>query len=238
MRSATVTGVVVGLALLAVADALATRAGLVAGVMPRSAGPFLWAASRAAGVTAFVALALDVTFGLFLSTGAADGWISRARSVDVHRWLSSVTLVLVATHALLLVGDGFVRFDVLDGLLPFVAPYRPTAVALGVFATYLAVVVQVSFQLRHRIGARTWRRLHHLTFVVFVLATAHGVLAGSDTHLGWMRGVYLAAVVVASVLLLLRGRVAWINRAQRAREHLRGPDARPMALPATRTGAR
>jgi hypothetical protein len=40
------------------------------------------------------------------------------------------------------------------------------------------------------------------------------------------------------VLLLLRGRAAWINRAQRAREHLRGPDARPMALPATRTGAR
>lgn len=142
-------------------------------------------------MTAFVALALDVTFGLFLSTGAADRWISRARSVDVHRWLSSVTLVLVATHALLLMGDGFVRFDVPDALVPFIAPYRPTAVALGVFATYLVIVVQVSLQLRHRIGTRTWRRLHHLTFVVFVLTTAHGVLAGSDSHLAWMRGCLL-----------------------------------------------
>jgi predicted ferric reductase len=165
-------------------------------------------------VTAFVALALDVTFGLFLSTGAADRWISRARSVDVHRWLSSVTLVLVATHVLLLMGDGFVRFDVLDALVPFIAPYRPTAVALGVFATYLVIVVQVSFQLRHRIGTRTWRRLHHLTFVVFVLTTAHGVLAGSDTHMAWMRGVYFATAIIAAVLLLLRGRAAWIDRAR------------------------
>lgn len=204
MRRSLIVGVMVGLGLLAVLDALAARAALVAGAVPRAAGPWPWLASRAAGVTAYGALALDVTFGLFLSTGAADRWIARARSVDVHRWLSSVTLLLVATHVLLLLGDGFVRFDVLDVAVPLLATYRPVPVALGVLAAYLAVVVHASFALRRHLGVRTWQRVHRLTFAVFLLATAHGVLAGSDAGVPWMRGIYLSAGAVTGGLLLHR----------------------------------
>lgn len=202
-------GVAAGLFAVALLDAVATRSGAVAGILPRSDEPWLWVASRAAGVTAYLALTLDVAFGLFLSTGSADRWIPRARSVEVHRWLSSATLVLIGAHGLLLLGDGFTRFDLLDACVPFAASYRPTALALGIAATYLVIAVQVTFEQRRRIGLRLWKRLHQASFAVFALATAHGILAGSDSALPWMRGIYLVAAVSVSALALRRLRSCW-----------------------------
>lgn len=212
MRRYVLSGVAMGLGLLAVADALAIRAGWGPGLFPRSTGPGPWLTSRAAGITAFVALSLDVIFGMLVSTGAADRWIARARTVDVHRWLSGVALTLVATHALLLLGDGFVRFDLLDVLVPFVAPYRAAAVALGVLAAYLGVVIHLGFEMRHRIGVAAWKRLHRLSLAVFVLAVGHGLLAGTDADAAWMRHLYLASGGTVGGLLLLRGLTAWHDR--------------------------
>lgn len=206
MRRYLLAGAGVGVALLAVADALAARAGWTASVLPRSDGPWPWLASRAAGITAFVAITLDVVFGLFVSTGAADRWIARARSVEIHRWLSGTALGLVAAHALLLVGDDYVRFDVLDAVIPFLAPYRPAAVALGLGAAALAAVVHASFALRHRLGVAAWRRLHRLTFGIFVFALAHGLLAGTDAGAPWLRGLYVGAAATVCALLVQRTR--------------------------------
>lgn len=204
MTKSLLRGCAFGIVLLLLLDALAARLGLVAGAMPRAAGPMWWTTSRALGVTGFVALSLDVAFGLFLSTGAADRWVARARSIEVHRWLSSVTLLLVASHALLLLGDSFVRFDALDVLVPFVSRYRSFAVGLGVLAAYLAALVHLSFGLRARLGAQTWRRLHYLSFAVYLGGLLHGVLAGSDTRLPLMRSVYVASGAVVGLLIAFR----------------------------------
>jgi predicted ferric reductase len=204
-------GIAIGVASLVVADALAARAGWVAGAIPRSDGPWWWVTSRAAGVAAFGALTLDVVFGLLLSTGAADRWVARARSVEVHRWLSSATLSLLAVHVLALLGDGFARFDVLDALVPFVASYRPAPLALGLAAAYLAVALHLSFELRQRIGTSAWRRLHRWSAAAFVLAAAHGLLAGSDSGASWMRALYVVAFMPTAGLLIVR-----VARRQRA----------------------
>jgi sulfoxide reductase heme-binding subunit YedZ len=203
-RRAALTGVAIALALVAIGDALAARAGLAPGVIPRAAGAWPWIASRAAGVTALIALTLDVAWGLFLSTGAADGWIARARSVEIHRFLSVSGLALVAAHALLLAADHVVRFDLLDAIVPFAAPYRPLAVGLGVIAAWLAAALHASFAVRKRLGARTWRALHYASFVAFALAIGHGVAAGSDGARPWMRGVYAGCLGLVGALLAYR----------------------------------
>ena len=105
MRRHLALGVALGALGLLVLDAVVTRSGLGAGAVPKLAGSSLWITSRAAGVTAFLALCLDVAFGLFISTGAADRAIPRARIVEAHRWLSAVTLALTAVHAGALLGD-------------------------------------------------------------------------------------------------------------------------------------
>jgi len=63
-----------------------------------------------------------------------------------------------------------------------------------VLAAELMAVVYWSFSLRRRLGARNWRRLHWLTYAVFVGATVHGLAAGTDTGRKWASASYLGAV--------------------------------------------
>ncbi|MEZ4446340.1 MAG: ferric reductase-like transmembrane domain-containing protein [Polyangiaceae bacterium] len=197
-------GAALGAILLLALDAVAARLGLAPGAIPKLAGPSLWVTSRAAGVTAFLALALDVTFGLFVSTGAVDAVLPRARSVDIHRWLSSVGLGLVALHALALLGDRFIHFDLLDLAVPFLSAYRPFAVGLGVIAAYGAVVIHLSFTWRKRLGAKTWRRLHYTSFVVFAAALLHGLTAGSDSRAPGIQAIYISSATLVGALALYR----------------------------------
>lgn len=213
MRRTALVGFAAGLGLLAILATLGARAGVVSIPFERPDGVAPWLASRAAGVTAYLALTLEVVFGLFLSTGAGDRWITRAHSMEIHRFLSVAALALVAAHAFVLLADRFVRFDLLDVLVPLLAPYRRFAVGIGVLAAYGAIVVHASFGLRRRIGQRAWRSLHYLSFVVFALATVHGLLAGSDAARPWMRATHVSSAGV--VLALVAYRVAERHRARR-----------------------
>jgi predicted ferric reductase len=202
----TLRGVIVGLVALALFGAIASRAGWIAIEVPRPEGTGPWFVSRATGFVAFVALALDVIVGLLVSTRVGDRWVSRAHAIDLHGWLSPLSLALVLGHAILLLGDRYIRFDLLDVLVPFASPYRPVAVGIGVVAAYLALVVHASFGLRRRIGAKTWRRLHYASFVVFVSAAVHAILAGTDTGRPWALALYGAPLIVVAALVVARVR--------------------------------
>jgi predicted ferric reductase len=187
-----------------VVEAILVRLGVVGDPIPKLAGTGAWTMSRAAGVTAFGALALDVVFGLIVSTGILDRIVPRGASIDVHRWLSSVSLSLVAVHALALFGDSWVHYDALDALLPGVSAYRPGAVALGIAAAYGAIVLHASFSWRKRIGVRAWRALHFISFEVFVAAGLHGLVAGSDADHTGLRAVYASAFAIVLALVVIR----------------------------------
>jgi len=165
-----------------------------------------WYFVRATGFAAFAALGLDMVVGLMISTRLSDRWLARGTAVELHRWLSPISLALVLAHAAVLLADDYVRFDVLDLLIPFITPYRPFATGLGVVALYVAVVVHASFALRKRIGARVWRRLHYLSFVAFAGAAVHACAAGTDTAHTW--AIVLIAVPVTAVALLVGARGA------------------------------
>jgi predicted ferric reductase len=82
--------------------------------------------------------------------------------------------------------------------------YRPLAVGIGVIAAYLAIVVHASFSLRRKIGAAAWRTIHRLTFLLFVLAAGHGLLAGTDARVPWMIATYATTTSVAVLLVIHR----------------------------------
>jgi len=118
-------------------------------------------------------------------------------------------VLAVAGHVLLLAFDRYAGFGPTDLLVPFTSWYRPVWTGLGVLAAYVVLVVYASFFVRSRIGYRTWRTLHYATFAVFVMATAHGLRAGSDSSALWARWLYTAAIftvawAVAYRLLLLQ----------------------------------
>lgn len=203
-------GAAAGLLLLVLSSTIAARAGVMAVNIDRPEGHFFWYLSRASGITAYLALTLELVFGLLLSTAVGDRLVARGRSVEVHQWLSALTLSLLAVHGMALLGDRFIQFDMVDVLVPFVAPYEPIAVGLGVIAAWLGAAVHVSFEYRKRLGQRAWRMLHYASFPMFWMVTAHGLLAGTDSRGIAMRAMYAACA--ALVLWLTFYRVIGVAR--------------------------
>ncbi len=156
--------------------------------------PTFWLLARAAGLTAYVLLTGSVLAGLTLRSRALGRAVRPAAVADVHRFLALLGLGMIGLHGLALVLDRTVRIPIAALLVPGLSSYRPVAVAWGVVAAELAVVIVASFPLRRRIGMRNWRLLHWATYAVFVLGTAHGLLAGSDSSRPWAFGLYLGAV--------------------------------------------
>jgi methionine sulfoxide reductase heme-binding subunit len=170
------------------------------------ADPTLWYITRAAGVSAYVLLAVVVDLGILRSLarqlGERVSWVLD----EVHQFLALLAAAFVALHLGVLLFDPFITFSVANLLLPIGEPYQSLGVSLGVIGLYALIVVLVSSWLRRYVSHRLWRGLHYGSFGVFILVTLHGLLSGSDSGLGWLRSVYFAAL--ASMLFLTVMRLA------------------------------
>jgi sulfoxide reductase heme-binding subunit YedZ len=169
--------------------------------------PLFWNLARASGFVAYGLLAVTILFGLTVKTRILGRRVSPAAVTDIHRVLSLLGLGMIALHGAGLVLDSVVEISPLDLVVPGVAGYRPVWTAFGVVAAWLALTVHVSFSLRRKIGARNWRRLHWLTYGVFVSATVHGVATGTDSTSPWALAIYggLAGAVVGATFLRATG---------------------------------
>ncbi|MBI4771872.1 MAG: hypothetical protein HY784_16030 [Chloroflexi bacterium] len=93
-----------------------------------------------------------------------------------------------------MIGDHYIHFSPARVLIPFAsADYRPLWVGLGQIGFYLMGGVGLSFYVRRRMGARLWRLIHYLSFVVFLLALAHGLMSGTDSPSAWAQNLYWAS---------------------------------------------
>ena len=207
MRNA-LKGIIIGAFVLALVGAIATRLDWITASPPRPHGTGAWMFSRATGLLAYAALGIDVIVGLLVSTRSGDRFVPRGQLVDVHGWLSPLALVLVLAHGGVLLADRYVRFDVIDVLVPFASSRWPVAVGIGVLAGYLLLAVHLSFGLRKRIGPAMWRRLHYLSFGAFVLVTIHAISVGTDRGNPWFVAVYATVLLVVATLLGIRIRRA------------------------------
>jgi predicted ferric reductase len=160
-----------------------------------------WYSSRVLGFLAYGAVAISVVYGLLLSTGLLDRIAHRAVSLTLHQELSAIAIGLTGLHGALLALDTYVPQSVRQLVVPFAGPYRPEWVGVGQLAFYLMVVVYGSFFVRRQLGQRTWRALHYTTFLAFVGATVHGVMAGTDSPAGWAFLIYATATVAVVFLL-------------------------------------
>ena len=155
--------------------------------------PTFWILARASGLLAYALLTGSVLAGLVLKARPFGTTPKPAAVTDLHRFLALLGLGALSLHGLALLLDTTVSISLADLLVPGIAPYRPLATGLGVLAADLMLVVYVSFSLRKRIGARNWRRLHWATYLIFALATVHGLAVGTDSGTTWALGLYGAA---------------------------------------------
>jgi ferredoxin-NADP reductase len=163
-----------------------------------------WLASRAAGVVALLCITVSVGVGLTMA-----GRVSRrprlARPLrSIHQQTALVGLVAIAVHGITLLGDRFLSPSIGDIALPFTSEHEPLWTGLGVTGGWLAAILGPSYWARHRIGAGVWRKLHRATVLVYVLAVAHALGAGTDASTPWMRVLLLSTGAPILFLFVMR----------------------------------
>jgi hypothetical protein len=163
-----------------------------------------WEIARVGGFVAYGLVLSSVVLGLVLSLGWRSARYPRFVTTELHRFVTLLGVVFIAVHSIAVFVDPFIRFTPAEVLVPLLSHYRPIWVAMGITAGYLALAVYLSERVRFRIGYAAWRRLHYLAFLVFVLATLHGLATGSDTRTPWAIAIYGGGVIVVGALLAAR----------------------------------
>jgi predicted ferric reductase len=168
----------------------------------------MWFITRAAGLTGYVLLWLSTAWGLVVSSKILDRVLHRSFSYDFHEFLSLLAIGFVALHVIVLLADQYLPFSLIQVLIPFVAPYRPVWVGMGVIAFYLTVLASATFYIRARIGARAFRLIHYSSFIAFLASALHGLLAGTDSSLPMTQFLYagtlLSVVFLTTYWVVLR----------------------------------
>jgi len=185
-----------------------------------------WYLSRATAFVSLTILWLSMALGLGITNKMARLWPGAPATFAIHEYASLLGLAFAAFHALILLGDHYINFTVAQILMPFsTINYRPAWTGIGQLAFYLWLIVALSFYMRAKIGQKTWRSIHYLSFVLYLMGLAHGLLAGTDTAANWAHWYYW--ISAGSLIFMLIYRI--VNTIT---ERLTKPAARRVAPPA------
>jgi predicted ferric reductase len=182
-----------------------------------------WNIARTGGFTTYILLTLSIVVGLALSMPlqSPSRW-PRLVNNTLHNFLTLLSGIFLVVHVLAVWVDPFTHFGWNDVFLPFVDQYHAPWMALGIVALYLGIAVGITTWLRSHIGYALWRRLHFLTFAIYVFATAHGIGTGSDTQTTWGLAIYLVSIALVGSLLCRRIFIS----AQKRKQHPTNPPVR------------
>jgi predicted ferric reductase len=129
----------------------------------------MWYLTRAAGMMAYLLLWLSTVWGLLIPSKLFGNVLNGEFSFDFHQFISLLSLGFLGLHIVVLTADRYLPFSVAQLLVPFISPYRPLWVGIGVVAFYLLLLVTVTFYMRMRIGMKAFRYIHFLSLALIHL---------------------------------------------------------------------
>lgn len=187
-----------------------------------------WYLSRA---TAFVSLSLlwvSMALGLGITNKMARMWPGAPASFAIHEYVSLLGLAFAMFHALVILGDKYINFTLVQLLVPFsTLEYKPFWVGLGQVGFYVWALVALSFYIRPTIGQKTWRLLHYLSFGMYFLGLFHGIFSGTDSSAAWAQQYYWFSGASLLFLFFVRVLTAIINFILPSQKRRPAPTARP-----------
>lgn len=166
--------------------------------------PWPWYLTRAAGLTGYFVLFLIMILGISIQTRVAYKIIKPASALATHRFMGIALSIVMSVHIISLLFDKYLKFTIIDVLVPLASPYRPLYVSLGIIALYLFLAVIITSLFFRLKWPRLWRLLHYLTYLIFFLLFLHGVLIGTDTALPLMTYSYWITGLIAAAFVFFR----------------------------------
>ena len=183
----------------------------------------MWYLSRASGMVAWIVLGITCLWGILLITRMLKPADRPAWLLDLHRYLGVLSIVTTGAHMATLVGDNWEHWGWSELFIPFtkLEYSNSAAIAWGLFAFYLMVVIQLTSWVMKWLPKKLWHAIHLLSYVLFVMVTIHGFKAGSDST-----NIVFFTVAVGAIAILLFALVARVlqgraKTAQRAAANAR-----------------
>jgi sulfoxide reductase heme-binding subunit YedZ len=173
---------------------------LMAGLFALNTQQTMWYITRSAGILAYFLLWFSTAWGLAVSSKILDNLLHRSFTYDFHEFISLLSIGFLALHIIVLTADKYLPYSIAQILVPFLSPYRPLWVGIGVIAFYLSVLVTVTFYIKSKIGMRAFRTIHILSLAGYFAALAHSFFSGTDTPL--FTSVLMYAVTSLMVVFL------------------------------------
>ena len=150
-----------------------------------------WYMARGAGFVALGLLWISMALGLLITNKMARSWPGAPAAFAVHEYVSLLGIAFVLFHALILLGDHYINYELSQILMPFGSVnYHPVWVGLGQIGFYVWTVVALTFYIRQKIGSKVWRVIHFASFFTFVVAIMHGLGSGTDASMPWAQNIY------------------------------------------------
>jgi Ferric reductase like transmembrane component len=168
-----------------------------------------WFITRATGAITLILLTVSLAIGVANVRRERIAGLPRFVLDSVHRNASLLALAFLFVHVVTTLLDGFAPIGLLDVVVPFHSAYRPIWLGLGAIAFDLMIAVMITSLLRARLGYRSWRITHWLSYACWPIALVHGLGTGSDTKAKWMLLLTVACVAVVVVAVVARVASGW-----------------------------
>lgn len=168
-------------------------------------GPFLWYATRAAGLVTLVLLTAGLVLGILNAGRFASRRWPRFLVQGLHKNLSLLALLFLALHVGTTVIDTYTPIGLQDAVVPFLSSYKRWWLGLGALASDLMLTLVITSLVRQRIGPRLWRLVHWAGYLCWPVAIVHGLGIGTDHSARWV--LVLTFTCIGSVLVSVAYRV-------------------------------
>jgi len=169
-----------------------------------------WYVTRSSAIIAWALMVVSVMWGILLSTRVMKpkdnpGWL-----LDLHRWMSGLTVVFVGLHMFSLYMDNFAHFSIPDLFIPFHSQYTKVAalgawpIALGVLCFYFLIAVQGTSLMMKKLPRKYWKAIHYSSYALVLLVSFHAGWSGTDVRAWAYRITALTLIFLTTVALIVR----------------------------------
>ena len=171
---------------------------------------FWWYLTRSSAIVAWTLMVVSVLWGILLSTRVLKKRDNPSWLLDLHRWMSGTSVVMVFLHMFSLYMDSYAHFTIADLLIPFHSQYTKIAslgawpIALGVGCFYILIAVQGTSLMMRRLPRKYWKGIHYSSYVLVLVVSFHAGWSGTDVRAIAYRVVAILLIVLTSVALIVR----------------------------------
>lgn len=171
-----------------------------------------WYLTRASAIIAWTLLVISVIWGILLSTRLFQPKDNPAWLMDLHKYLSGLSMIFVLTHMATLYFDSYAHFTIPQLLIPFESEYVKTGLeklnnlptALGVIAFWAMLSVLATSWIMKILPRKFWKGLHYTSYLAVIIVSFHAGWVGTDVRSWGYRILAIFLIFLTTTATIIR----------------------------------